>query len=62
MTTQTITDPVFGTHTVKCHSMGWYMLDWDSECLRPSTVVRPATDAELFNAEVLLDRTQDAQS
>lgn len=60
MNTQTITDPVFGTHTTECHENGWYLLDWDSDCLRPSVAARPLSEAELFDIEVRQDRTLDA--
>lgn len=60
MTEQTITVPDFGTHTLECHQNGWYMLDWDNECLAPARSVAPASDAELFELEVRQDRTQDA--
>lgn len=56
----TITDPVFGTHTAECHDMGWHVLDWDSDCLRPSTVTTPLTDAQLTDLDVRFERTQDA--
>lgn len=56
----TITDPDFGTHTHECHDMGWHVLDWDSDCLRPSTVTAPLTEADELAADVLLERTLDA--
>lgn len=57
---ETTTDPVFGTHTTECHAMGWYLLDWDSECLRPSTVTAPLTESQLADLDVRSERTQDA--
>lgn len=58
---RTITDPDFGTHTEECHSHGWYVLDWDSECMRPSQWPHTdSTDASVIAAELLQDRTQDA--
>lgn len=57
---KTVTDPDFGTHTVECHEHGWYLLDWDSDCLRASTVTQQLTDAEELAVEVHQDRTLDA--
>jgi hypothetical protein len=58
----TITDPDFGTHTSECHERGWYLLDWDSDCLRPATVTAPFTEADELAADVHLERTLDASS
>lgn len=58
----TITDPEFGTHTTECHERGWYLLDWDSECLHPSTVTTPLTEGQLADLDVQFERTQDALS
>jgi hypothetical protein len=56
----TITDPDFGTHARECHDMGWYVLDWDSDCLRPGTVTKTLTWSELLDIEVRQERTLDA--
>lgn len=56
----TITDPDFGTHTAECHERGWYLLDWGSDCLRPSTVTAPLTETQLADLDVQFERTQDA--
>lgn len=58
----TIDVPVFGTHTRECYERGWFDFDRESDCLRPSTVTRPLTDAELLDIEVRQERTQDAAS